>query len=187
LLRRIGIKKLIVFFLFSIIFSINLYSRITIKKANRVNKILSNLQQKKISGKRIIIKDDEFNSYFQYFNKVVFSPEVKFVRVKFYENLIKMRLIYQFNKKNTISLLKFFGDSTVEVKGDFSIENIKKGCFKVNIIKLYLNDAPVNNKIVRVLLQSLGQEYLSYSDGYCPNYNINKIIVKKGEILLITY
>jgi hypothetical protein len=185
--EKTNIRKFPFFLILLIVFSIHLYPRITIKKADKVNKILLNLQQKKLLKKQIIINEDEFNSYFQYYRKRVFSSEVKFVRIKFQKNLIKMKIIYQFNKKNFNSLLKIFGDSTIEIKGIFEIKNIKRGCFKVDIIKLYLNNSSVSNKIIRILLESLGQEYIAYLDGYCPNYNIDKLFIKKGKILLITY
>ncbi len=187
MLERKDIRKIFFITILLIFAGQNLFSLITRKKADKVFFILNSLKSKKSLPKNMVLKEDELNSYFHFYRKRIFTDEVKFIRVYLYDNFIKLRLIYKPISKKHSKIFSIFKDSIFEIKGEFNIKNLGKRCFKVDFRNFFINNVPINKKMIYTLLKTLGDDYISYLERYCiKQYKIKRVKIKKKILIILT-
>ncbi len=181
------INRILLFSLSIILLLLPAYGKLEKSSADKVNRLLNSILTKKVKAKKIIISEDEVNSYFYFYREKIFTDDVKWVKIKLNNNnLIKIRIIMFFNsnaiKDSYLSLLR---DSIIDINSQLKLKNINNGCFQIKLLFLNINGLTLDNQLALSLISKIPPEFKQYFEGFCPNYEIKKIIVREKKIMFL--
>jgi len=184
----VKINKILFFFLSIIIILLPpAYGRLEKSSADKVNHLLKSILTKKIQAKKIIMTEDEINSYLYYYRKKIFTDDVKWAKVKLKNNnLIEIRVVMFFNgntvKDSYLSLLK---GSIIDINSRFKLKNLNSGCFQIKLLSLNVNGLKLDNQFAINLISTISPDFKKYFEGFCPDYKIRKIMVREEKIIFL--
>ena len=161
------------------------FAKLNRAEADKVNTIFQNILQNKVNRKIIIIKENEINSYLYFYRNRIFEDDVKWVKTKFKNGYIRLRIVMFLNKALNNSYLELLKGSIVDINTDFKILNIKRNCFKIKLLSLNINNFSLNEKFTLSLISSIAPEFKVYFEGFCPHYKIKKIRVREKRLILL--
>ncbi len=185
MLQRLN-NKTFLFFTFAIlILSVFSHASLQKKSAERVKDIFTSIIHNKVKAKRIVLTEEEINSYLYFYRSKIFIDDVKWVKVKISNNLIKARIVMFLKANFNNSFLALFKGSMLDINSRFKIENLnQKGCFKFDLVSININNFNLEREFALSLISAVSPEFDRYFKGFCPKYNIKRILLRDKKLVL---
>jgi len=170
---------LLLFFVF------NGYCQLSKEKAKKMDNILKYLDQGIMNPNKLIIREDQINSYFHFYREKIFNKNVKFIRVRFKKNKFLLRMVAKLESIDK-KMLFFLKDKRITLIADCSINNLlREKCFKLQINSLYINDINISKNLYSPLLKKMDNLFAQCLEGCCLNYPVDRIYIREKNLKLM--
>jgi hypothetical protein len=176
---------LLVFFLWSLVYSIPFPQQYSLEEAQKVFNLIDKMLRDQLDKSKdelmnVTVTESEFNSYIAYRIETEKEPFMKELHFKLFDkNRLEMKILIDLRGQKIPRILQpemiFYLGGNIEAK---------EGKIRLHVKKLFLEDKKIDPKLLDMVIQLASQAYgtesSSLSDWYELPYGIRSIETQKG-------